>query len=338
MDWIRRLAPTTSRAADGPPHDGTAARFSPWLIALAAAAIANSIFLPHAHGSPIGGQNDFDQSWLAARLLLEGQDPYGVIRPGGPQGTDYPFYYPLTAAVVTLPLALVPLEAARWMFVTLAAGVLGYAIGRHRPWLWPMLLGLPFLTAVLSSQWSPWLTAAMLVPGLGFLAVAKPNVGLAVLARASSRRELLLLVGGGLAVVALSLAADYVWPLKWRDAVAGAPQFRPLIVRPGGLVLLLGLLRWRDPDARMLLALAVAPQTGLLYEALPVILVARTRLEAAALALMTHLIWFSGQYVPAPGTGFTAGTWVSGTLVLWGCLVPALVLVLLRRKPRAVTG
>jgi hypothetical protein len=82
----------------------------------------------------------------------------------------------------------------------------------------------------------------------------------------------------------------------------------------------------------MLLALAVIPQTGLMYEALPAILVARTRLEAVVLALMTHVAWFAGQYVRAPGTGFMAVSWVNGTLVLWGCLLPALVLVLLRRR------
>lgn len=307
-------------------------RVRPWLIALAAVAIAGSIYLPHVRGSPIGGQNDFDQTWLAARLLLAGQDPYAVIRPGGPQGTDYPYFYPLTAAVLALPFALVPLDAARWVFVTLGAGLLGYAIGRHRPWLWPMLLGLPFLTAILSSQWSPWLTSAMLVPSLGFLAAAKPSAGLVLLARASSRRQVMLLGAGVLGVVAMSLAADPSWPLKWRDALAGAPHFRPLVVRPGGFLLLLGLLRWRDPDARMLVALAVIPQTGLMYEALPAVLVARNRLEAVALALLTQVAWFAGQFVLAPRTGFAAVSWINGTVVVWACLLPALALVLLRKR------
>jgi hypothetical protein len=193
-----------------------------------------------------------------------------------------------------------------------------------------MLFGMPFITAMLSAQWSPWLTAAMLLPWLGFLAAAKPNAGLAVLARTSSRRELLLVGGGGLLMLALSLAADPGWPLKWRDALAGAPHFAPLVLRPGGFLLLLGLVRWRDPDARMLLALGLVPQTGLMYEALPAALVARTRLEAVALALLTHATWFVGRYAPVPDPGFRAVSWVNGTYVVWGYLMPALALVLLR--------
>jgi hypothetical protein len=64
---------------------------------------------------------------------------------------------------------------------------LAYAIGRHRPHLWPLFLSMPFLLAIRLSQWSPYLTAAMLVPSLTVVSLAKPNLGLAVFARLEGR-------------------------------------------------------------------------------------------------------------------------------------------------------
>ena len=54
-----------------------------------------------------------DQIWFAARALFAGQDPYVVIGPGRVFSFPWPFYYPLTAAVLGLPLALLPLTLAR---------------------------------------------------------------------------------------------------------------------------------------------------------------------------------------------------------------------------------
>lgn len=302
--------------------------------ALAGVLLATFIWGTQIRSTPIGDSNDFDQVWFAARTLLNGGDPYALIQPGGPQGTPYPFYYPLTAAVLGLPLGAIPLELARWAFVALGAGVLGYAVGRHRPWLWPIGLSVPLVIAIRSSQWSPLLAAAMFLPSLGFLAAAKPNVGLVILARVTDRRPAILLVAGGLGIIALSLAADHEWPLKWRDALAGAPHFQPILFRPGGFLMLLGLWRWRDPEARMLVALACVPQTGLFYETLPALTVAKTRLEAAILAVLTHLAWNAGAFVP-PITEFAAQTWWAGLLSLWFILLPALGMVLYRHwRPR----
>jgi hypothetical protein len=112
--------------------------------------------------------------------------------------------------------------------------------------------------------------------------------------------------------------------------LAGVEHFAPLILRPGGFVMLLALLRYRDPDARLLLGLALVPQTGLAYEALPALTVARTRAEAAFLALMTHVAFFLGEGLHAPGAPFSVETWEEGKAVLVGNLLVPLALVFWR--------
>ncbi len=274
------------------------------------------------------GVTDMDQIWYAARALLEGKDPYRVIGPGRADSLPWPFYYPLTAAIVGLPLALLPLSVARTAFVASGGGLVGYVLARYRPRLWPLAFSLPFCNAAWTGQWSLYLAASLALPWLGPVAAAKPNVALALLAGARSRRHALWLVCGAAVVLAVSLLWRPEWPWTWRATLADAEHFRPLIIRPGGILMLLALLRWRDPDARLLLGLAVIPQTGMWYEAAPALLVLRTWPEAGLITVLTHIAHLvSGWHRP----GFTAESWHIGTLTLWSVLIPALVIVLRRR-------
>ncbi len=92
---------------------------------------------------------------------------------------------------------------------------------------------------------------------------------------------------------------------------------------------MLALLRWRDPDARLLLALALVPVTGFAYDALPACLAARTRLQSAILTVVTQIGALQAPHLPH-AHGYADLTWKNGTLVVWTCLLPALVLVLRR--------
>jgi hypothetical protein len=243
----------------------------------------------------------------------------------------WPFYYPLTTAVFFSPLAVLSLSMARLIFVCLNAAVFGFVLGRYRPAAWPAILSVPFLNAAVTTQLSPLLTAAMLVPALGFLVAIKPNVGFVLLAHIDRRRTLLLAVAGAAVLLLVSLIVNPVWPTEWFRTVAGAGHFRPLIFRPGGWLILLVLLKWRDPDARLLPALAIVPQTGMWYEALPAFLAVKGRWESGILMASSHLAflydWF---YVAADD--FEAHSWQGGTLVMWGILLPTVAMVLLRKK------
>ena len=57
-----------------------------------------------------GQAPDITQQWIAARALLGGGDPYHAVPASG---FRYPYLYPLPAAVIFLPLALLPIEVAR---------------------------------------------------------------------------------------------------------------------------------------------------------------------------------------------------------------------------------
>ncbi len=104
-------------------------------------------------------------------------------------------------------------------------------------------------------------------------------------------------------------------------------------MRPFGFLMALGLWRWRDPEARMLVALSLVPQTGLLYETLPALTVARSAKECGVLVVISWVIWHSGSLWPA-ASNFAENSWVSGMQSLC-LLVPALTLVLWRtRLPR----
>ena len=299
-----------------------------WVCAGAAAILASFVAVASYLHAPLGTPGpDIDQAWLAARAVLHGQDPYRSLEAS--HAFAFPLYYPLTTAIVSLPLAPWPLDVARLLFVGGTAALFGYAFGARRPYLWPTLLGMPFFVSVRSAQWAPLLTAAMLMPSLGWLAAAKPNLGVAMLAGARSWRDAKVLVLGGLAIVLVSLLVDPHWPSKWRAALAMSEHFRPLVVRPGGFLALLALFRWRDPDARLLIALAVVPVTGLAYDVLPACLVCRSRKQAAALAVASYAGWLGAPMVNA-AQGFADEMWRNGELVLWCCLLPAVALVALR--------
>jgi hypothetical protein len=246
-------------------------------------------------------------------------------------------YYPLTGALAVLPLAWLDYSWARLAFVAVGGGAFGYAVGRYRPWLWPVFLGLPFILFASGAQWSALLSAALLLPWLGPLAAAKPNLGLAVLAGARSRHAAGWVVVGSLVLCVASLVVDPGWPQQWIEALRGSTHFRPLVLRPGGFLVLLALFRWRDPDARLLLALGLVPTTGMPYDLLPAVLVAETRKQAALLTLLSQVAWIVAPGFPVVEP-YAEWSWRVGTVTLWSGLLPALGLVLRRSLSGAPTA
>jgi hypothetical protein len=111
-----------------------------------------------------------------------------------------------------------------------------------------------------------------------------------------------------------------------------------MALRPGGFLLLLALLRWRDARARVLGTLALVPQLTVLYEALPVFLVCRSRQEGYALAALSWVVAF-GQAWQLRGSGLPMETAavVGWPWLLIGLYLPALALVLRQPKGKYLT-
>ncbi len=238
-----------------------------------------------------GNLGDLDQVLVGARAMAQGRDPYAVVGPGREFQWLWRLYYPGTAMAMVLPLTLLPAVLARALFVGVSAGLLAYAITDRGWYLLPLLMSAPFVGSLQAVQWTPLLTAAWGLPALAWVWVAKPNFAVPfLLARPSRRAILALLLGGGL-IFGISLLLDPGWPARWLPIARHAAFLRPPVAALlGGPLLLLALLRWRRPEARLLFGLACVPQTIALYNTLPLLLVCRRRLETMVLALLSWVV------------------------------------------------
>jgi hypothetical protein len=270
---------------------------------------------PFTHGA------DFAQFHFHARNWLAGRDPYT-----GGSGNMRPFLYPFPSLFALAPFALLPLRIATTVFVGGSAAILAWGILTRSPERLTMLLGAGFIVAAGLGQWTPLLTVTLLIPTLGWLAVVKPNVGLASVAADPSRLRVL---GGG-ALLLVSFAFQPNWPAEWLRNLRSMPPHPIPILLPGGVLVLLALVRWRRPEARLLAAMACVPQLMYFADQLPLWLVARTRRESMALTATSLVAWaIALQTLNRPG-GMPA--FESNWLVLGGVYLPALIMVLRREN------
>lgn len=268
--------------------------------------------------------SDFDQLWIAARAILAHRDPYAMV--SARQG--FPLFYPMPAVVLAIPFAGLPITVAGPVFVAIGMGALAYALSA-RGW-WPVLLLAtePAISAVVLCQWSPLLTAAAILPPLRWTLLGKPTSGGAIVAAYASRGWLRWNLALGGSVLALSFLLWPTWVSAWLAAVRSAHHFVPLVLRPGGALMLLALLRWRRTDARLLALLSSAPLTLAAYDALPLVLIPQTRNEVLTLAAGATI----AQRIMAqrPDMPFLAWTAQGATTLLVCCFLPALLMVLRR--------
>jgi hypothetical protein len=270
---------------------------------------------------------DWVYFWTAGHALISGQNPYHAV---DALQAD-PLYYPGPALLLLAPFGLLSMGAARLLFALLSGLAFGLAAARYGRGLLVGALSASFLEAVTYGQWTPLLMASAIIPGLGFLLVAKPSLGLALFAWNPQR----VAVIGGLALTAVSFLVIPSWPLDWWRALAETDHHVAPVMRPLGWLLLLAALRWRIPEARLLLVLALIPQTTTLQGALPLFLIPRTRWEGYGLAILSYVV--AGlQVMTVRGISVEAGL-ASRWPVIFGLLwIPALVMVL--RPARFLEG
>jgi hypothetical protein len=227
-----------------------------------------------------------------------------------------------------MPFTWLPELLAAAAFVGVSAGLLAFAITSGGWYRLPLFLSSAFVIAVRGAQWSPLMTAALCIPALAWVLAAKPNLGLVLFAYARSSRSLKIALIGGALLVLLSLAFLPSWPVDWMSNVRSSDQFTILITRGGGVFVLLALLRWRRPEARLIVALACVPQTAYWYEALPLLLVPATFRESLSLSLVSSLGFVLERHLVGnqPDVAYQD----VGTLMIASVYLPATLLVLLR--------
>jgi hypothetical protein len=270
---------------------------------------------------------DFTWPWRAARVLLEGNDPYRVIQATGGYPFNTPLLYPLPAAIVALPFAPLGPALAGTLFVGLGAALLAFGLTRDREGVakLPLFASAPFCMAAVLAQWAPLMTAAALLPALQVLAPAKPNLGLvAWLWRPSWRGAL-----AGVLLVAVTLIIHPAWPAEWRAALATAPRYRGPALSLGGAFLLIAIVKWRLREGRLFLAMAVVPQLTLFYDQLPLWLIPSTAWRSVALSALSWVAW--AQWYPYRAA--TSSVAAARPWIVWLIYVPALLLVLLHKAP-----
>jgi hypothetical protein len=335
-------------AVGSPPDARLRLAFAAVLGILAAAYV-----VAHGRANP-DFVSDFDQVWAGARALWQGTDPYGVVGPHAAFHWKWPLYYPLPALLVVAPLGLLPVLAARAVFSGVSSFALAWAVTRDSWSRLPIFLSVSFMVTVELVQWSSLYAAAFFLPALAFVGVAKPNLGFALGAAARKDRTLVILLSGAVFLVILSEIVLPGWHSAWLRNLRAAAHFRAPVTRPFGFLLLLSVLKWRRPEARWLLALALIPQPPTFYDQMLLVVVCATARESLLFAASTVLLFFYvGFNTPQPD--YLAWGRVVGNGTVWICYFPVLIMVLrrpnegvlphlmqrlpfLRKSPHAVAG
>jgi len=306
------------------------------LVAVVIALVASFLVFTLTRRHPQLLAFDFTWHWRAARALLAGENPYLVIRDTGPYPFSSGYYYPLPAAFIALPVAWLSAPDSQVASVAIWTALLAFAVTYDGWYRLPMFLSAGFFWAVVSGQIAPLLTVGCLLPAFQVLAIAKPNLGLAIFAYRPSRW---VVAAGVLGLIALVFVPT--WPLDWRNALASDPGVHLIpLLAPGGFLVLALLLRWRRPETRLLLTLACVPQSLAFYDALPLLLIPRTFRQSLVLAFCTQLANLFARKAMTSALDPPALFRAVAPFALWGCYIPAVVLILTRpnegRVPAAV--
>ncbi|MBA3560608.1 MAG: hypothetical protein H0W30_18660 [Gemmatimonadaceae bacterium] len=295
------------------------------LIALGAGAWGVALVL--MRGGDDRDMKDLDQAWYAARALIAGGNPYDVVGPGQAFEWGWPLLYPLPAVLIAVPFSFANLPLARLLFVAISSALLGFAFTRHGYHRLLVFGSMAYLFAAVVAQWEILLSAAAILPFAGWALAAKPNIGLALLVAYPRRQAFIALA----AILTLSIVLMPGWPLEWWKALDNASHIRPPVTYAGGIFLLLALLRWRRPEARLLAALACTPHNIALYALIPLFLIPATLGESLILAWCT---WIAKLILDAshhgPWESYDQMFAFNGTFLVPLVYLPALIMVLRR--------
>jgi hypothetical protein len=308
-------------AVAGTPARTKSVRFShkvPLFLALAfvvGCRLALNIWMP-------GQKSDFDILYSMASNLVKGESLYPI------GSVSFPF--PLPAVLLAIPFTALPLDLARPLFDVLVGWAFAFALWKYRgPYALLALLSGAYVFAMASGQTTPLMVAASLIPALGFLLAAKPLTSTSLWI---ARPSWTAIVGVAL-VIGLSVMILPSWPWDWWMALPlDSSAWVPPILRPLGFLLLLAALRWRTPEARLILAIAFIPQTTLPYELVSLALIPSGPLGMVLYGAGTWLAVVAAQRLHV-SQGLAEWTTAGWLLTLAVVYFPMLVLLLRPKLP-----
>jgi hypothetical protein len=277
-------------------------------------------------------RTDFSLTWFGANALLHGANPFVLVGPGLVFNSEWPALYPATAYLVGIPFAILPESLASAVFVGLSTFALAYGATRDSWHRLPMFASVAFMSSAHLAQWSILFTAALFIPWLSVAFAAKPQLGIPILAGERSRKGMAAALISAVILWCVSLVLVPAWPSEWLTFIVNADQLVTPVLRPGGFLVLLVLIRWRRPEAWLVALMAAMPQTSYSYNLLPLLAIGSTYRESAFLSITSSIGSLAMVYLTdAVGTpaAISAG---SALLIALGYL-PA-VIVILRRPAR----
>jgi hypothetical protein len=299
--------------------------------------LVGAVIVHRQYSRAVNVHTDFGVVWFGARAIAHGVDPYSLIGPGRTFDYPWPLIYPATALVAVMPLAPFTEHLAACIFVGLSSFVLAFGVTKKGWHLLPLFATEAYANSARLGQWSMLFTAFLFFPSIGVILGAKPQAAFPLLASTTSRRGIWLAVAGGLILIAVSLTLQPNWPVRWIEEVRSYPYMDPPISRFGGPLVLLALVRWRRPEAWLIVALACMPQAPGWYNALPLFTIPAGLGEAVALAsVATALGWIGATLIPQAISAPDYYAWLGGVIVV-SVYLPATALVLRRpnRGPSA---
>lgn len=273
-----------------------------------------------------GSPGDFYSWYVAAKALVAGDSPYAVIPAIDPERFQSSFLYPLPAAILTVPFVPLPYAVAGPLFVAIASALLAFGLAREGTQRLWAFASAPYIVSAASGTWSLPIAAAALLPAVGFLVVAKPNVGIASFLYRPSR----LMIFGSIVLVVVSLLIWPTWPSEWLGALGGVQNRVIPLLSPIGPFLLLAATRWRRPEARLLLGYACVPQAPWFYDQLVLFLIPATALESLNYVAVSQLglaVWLA-----AHGLEWKYGAWFLAIILY----LPPLLMILRRPNEGSV--
>lgn len=282
-----------------------------WLIAIGIGLLSGLVcgwFNPNLDTTLV----DLGWSFNAARDLVAGRDPYRH-----PISANL-VPYPLTAAIIVFPWAMLPDNIGLIILFGLATGLLAYGVLRDQQYWRLMLFATPaYLMAVKSMQWSPFFMLVLFIPALAPILVAKPTLALPI---ALSTRWTIRRILAAMVIGVLSLLFMPSWPIRWISQTSGYDGFIPIISLLGPLFLC-SLLFWRNEQARFFFFLTITPQHRLFYDQLLIWMIPQTRQQ---MLVLTFSSWIAFFYVRQ--TYVTL--WASAPYLLTLVYLPAFLIVL----------
>ncbi|RRR78151.1 MAG: hypothetical protein EI684_00670 [Candidatus Viridilinea halotolerans] len=259
-----------------------------------------------------GRLTDLGWPFNAARDLLAQRDPYRHT----PSAQLVP--YPLTAAVLVLPLAILPSTLGLSLLFGGTSGLLAYGLIREgHYWRLLVFLSPAYFAAFRFMQWSPIFMAIYFFPFFAPMLLAKPTLAIPVaLAIPWTPRRIAACIGVGL----LSLLFMPTWPLRWLEQTNSYGGFIPIISIFGPLFLLTARW-WRQLPARIFFLLSIMPQHRFFYDQLLLWMIPQTRNQMLFLTISS---WLAFGYIYQSSLSF----WESAPFILALIYLPACLIVI----------